>query len=274
MTPTEKGETFRALHQSGCFILPNPWDIGSARVLAALGAPALATTSAGFAFTRGLPDGGHLSRDEMLAHAEEIVAATPLPVSADLENGYADAPDAVAETVRLAAGTGLAGCSIEDTDLTNGGAYEFDLTVERIRAAVDAARGAPHPFTLTARADGVMVGAYDTDEAVRRLQAFEAAGADVLYAPFLPDMAAVARVCTSVSLPVNALCAGRFTRETKDAFAAAGVRRISLGSSLASITQRAIVEATKAMFEAGDFSALQSGMRGSEVAALLESGAP
>lgn len=266
-------DAFAALHAEGCFILPNPWDVGSARVLAALGAKALATTSAGFAFTRGLPDGAQVTRDDMLAHAEDIVAATPLPVSADLENGYGAAPEAVAETIRLAIETGLAGASIEDTDLAQGTSYDRDLAVERVRAAVAAASSA-RSFTLTARADGVMIGAYETEEAIERLKAFEAAGAQVLYAPMLPDMAAIARLCSSVGRPVNALCAGQFTSHDFSSFAEAGVRRISLGSSLSRVTHAAIVDATRAMFGAGDFTPLSRAANGAEIDDLLAAGAP
>ena len=266
-------DSFAALHQEGCFILPNPWDIGSARVLAALGAKALATTSAGFAFTRGLPDGATVTRDDMLAHAEEIVAATPLPVSADLENGYGDAPEAVAETIRRAIEAGLAGASIEDTDFAAGTSYDRAVAIERIQAAAAAAGSAPS-FTLTARADGVMIGAYDTDEAIARLRAFEAAGANVLYAPMLPDMAAVARLCASVERPVNALCAGQFTSRSFDDFAGAGVRRISLGSSLARVTHAAIVGAARAMLGSGDFTPLSGAAKGGEIDDLLAAGAP
>jgi 2-methylisocitrate lyase-like PEP mutase family enzyme len=273
MTQAERCAEFQALHASGCFVIPNPWDIGSARMLAALGAKALATTSGGYAFTLGLPDGVAMTRDQMLAHAADIVGATALPVSADLENGYGTAPEAVAETVCLAAEAGLAGCSIEDIDLPGAGAYDFDLAVERIRAAVGVVRGLGFPFMLTARADGMMTGVYDTDEAIRRLQAFEAAGADVLYAPFPPDMAAQERICASVSRPVNALCAERFTNVSLDEFARAGARRVSVGSTLARVAHRAVHDAAKAMLGSGDFTALAGGLPGSEIEKLLAAGA-
>src|SRR5690554_2156685 len=160
MTPlAARHESFHALHQAGCFVIPNPWDAGSARMMAALGARALATTSAGFAFTLGRPDKGRVTREEALAHAESIVAATDLPVSGDFENGFADEPDRVAETVRLAREAGLSDCSIEDIRMVEGNpAYDFDAAVERIRAGADAARSLPDPFVLCARADGVMTG--------------------------------------------------------------------------------------------------------------------
>ncbi len=174
----DPGPARRALHQKGNpFTLCNAWDNGSAKVLAALGAQALATSSAAHAFTLGHPDGA-ITRDLALSHAADIVAATPLPVSGDFENGFGDDPETCAETVRMACEAGLAGISIEDTMLPGDGAYEFDLAVERIRAASDAARALPRDFVLVARADGIMQGSYDLDEALRRLVAFEAAGAD------------------------------------------------------------------------------------------------
>jgi len=275
MTPlAARHENFHALHQSGCFVIPNPWDVGSARIMAALGAKALATTSAGFAFTLGRPDMGHVSRDEALAHAETIIAATPLPVTGDFENGFADDPDGVAETIRLAAEIGLSGCSIEDTMMVDGNpAYEFDLAVERVRAAAAAARALGRPFVFCARADGVMNGAYDTGEAIRRIKAFEAAGADLLYVPMPPDMASLKRIVDSVSRPVNGLAAGRFANFSKDEFAAAGLRRISVGSAVARATHKVIVDATTAMLDNGDFSPLLAVTPGSETDALLLKGA-
>ncbi|TMV79561.1 isocitrate lyase/phosphoenolpyruvate mutase family protein, partial [Thioclava sp. BHET1] len=178
----DPGADFRALHRPGQpFILVNVWDAGSARMMAALGAQALATSSAAQAFTLGRPDGGTITRDEALAHAEMLVAATPLPVSGDLENGFGAAPETCAETVRLAAEVGLAGISIEDTALPGDAPYEFDLAVERMRAAAAAARALPRDFMLIARADGVMLGHYGLEEALRRIRAFDAAGADGLY---------------------------------------------------------------------------------------------
>jgi len=273
-----KAELFRALHRPGApFIIPNPWDAGSARMLAALGAQALATTSAGFAFTLGRPDMGQVSRDETLAHCRAIVAATPLPVSADLENGFGEAPEVVAETVRLAAETGLVGCTIEDTALPSSAAYDFDLALERVRAAVSAARDLGFPFMLTARADGFLNGAYDASEAVRRLRAYAAAGADVLYAPLLP-MADLAALCAGVDTPVNALAAGKFVHISLAGFAAAGVARVSIGGSLARLTHAAIRDTARAMlgggdFPGGDFSGLAGGIGAAVVDPLLIAGA-
>lgn len=256
-------EAFHALHQSGCFVIPNPWDAGSARMMAALGAKALATTSAGFAFTLGRPDMGTVTRDEALAHAEAIVAATPLPVSGDFENGFADAPDDVAETIRLAAEAGLSGCSVEDTMMIDGNpAYEFGLAVERIRAAASAARSLGRPFVFCARADGVMNGVYDTVEAIRRIRAFEEAGADLLYVPLPPDMDSLKRIVDSVSKPVNALAAGPYVRYSVEEFADLGVRRISTGSAIARATHRVIADTVSAMLDKGDFTPLANGMKG------------
>ena len=273
----DPGPAFRALHRPGDpFILANAWDMGSARLLAALGAQAIGTTSAGFAFTRGLPDGARITRDEALAHAQDLVAATALPVSADLENGYADDPDGVAQTVRLAEEAGLAGLSIEDTALPSEGAYPFDLAVERVRAAASAARALRRDMVLVARADGVMTGAYDLAEGLRRLRAFEAAGADCLYLPLPATLDEVALICRSVSRPVNALAAGPFARHSRADFARAGVARISLGSALARATHRVIVEAAQAMFGQGSFVPLASGAPqggGATIDELLRQGA-
>lgn len=271
---TDPGAAFRALHRPGDpFVLMNAWDAGSARLLAALGAEAIGTTSAGFAFTRGLPDGGRITRDEALAHAEALVAATPLPVSGDLENGYGEAPEHVGETIRLAAEVGLAGASIEDTDLPGSGAYWFQLALDRVRAAVAAARALPRDFVLVARADGLLTGAYDLVEAMRRAEAFAEAGADCVYVPLLPDLAAVRRLCASVRVPVNVLPAGPLARTTRAAIAEAGAARISLGSSLARVAHRAVIDAGRAILERGDFSPLAAAASGGEVDALLARGA-
>ncbi len=183
-----KAEVFQALHVPGSpFVIPNTWDRGSARMLAGLGAKALATTSSGYAFTLGLPDGGHVSRDAMLAHCADIVASTDLPVSADLENCYGEAPDVVAETVRLAAEAGLAGCSVEDTALPGNRAYDFDLSVERVEAAVAAARALGFPFMLTARADGVLTGAYDPAEGAQAARCLRRGGSGCPIRASSPD---------------------------------------------------------------------------------------
>src|SRR3989338_6122410 len=199
----ERHKSFHALHQTGCFVIPNPWDMGSARMMAASGAVALATSSAAFAFTLGRPDMGRVMREKALRHAEDMVRATPLPVSGDFENGFADEPDGVAETIRLAAEVGLSGCSIEDTIMVDSNpAYDFEVAVERIKAAVDAARSLSQPFILCARAHGVMNGVYDLDEGIRRIQAFERAGADLVYIPVPPGPEELKRVVASVKAPV------------------------------------------------------------------------
>ncbi len=270
----ERHQRFHALHQKGCFVIPNPWDMGSARMMAASGAKALATTSAGFAFTLGRPDMGRISRQEALSHAEQIVSATDLPVSGDFENGFADAPEDVAETIRLAAEVGLSGCSIEDTQMVEGNpAYEFEAAVERIGAAVDAARSLKHPFILCARADGVMNGAYDLDEAIRRIRAFEAAGADLLYVPVPPGREELARVIAAVNTPVNALAAGPLTQLSVSDFAAMGVRRISVGSMIARVTHAAIASQMQAIMAEGSFKGFSQAASGSVINKMLSDGA-
>jgi 2-methylisocitrate lyase-like PEP mutase family enzyme len=274
MRLAERHERFADLHRQGCFVIPNPWDAGSARMMAALGAVALATSSAAHAFTLGRADMGGVSRDEALAHAEDIVAATGLPVSGDFENGFGDGPEVVAETVRLAAEAGLSGCSVEDTTAAGGmSAYGFDEAVERVRAGVAAARGLGRPFVFCARADGVMNGVYDLDEGIRRLRAFEVAGADLLYLPVPPGRAELARVLASVSAPVNALAAGPLRDLGVADMVAMGVRRISTGSQIARVTHAAIREAVGAMLGEGSFAPLMHAASGDEIDALLRRGA-
>ncbi|MGR3292117.1 MAG: isocitrate lyase/PEP mutase family protein [Paracoccaceae bacterium] len=224
------GARFRALHRPGKpFILANAWDAGSAKLLAALGAEAIGTSSAAHAFTLGRTD-GNISRDDALSHAADLVAAVSVPVSGDFENGFGDDPDVVAETVRLAAEVGLAGISIEDTALPGETPYDFDLAVERIRAAAAAAKALSGDFVLVARTDGILTGQYDIEEALKRLAAFDAAGADCLYAPLPKTTADLERICQSTDKPVNALAAGpTYTALRRTDFAALGVARISLG---------------------------------------------
>lgn len=265
-----KAKAFRALHIPGePFILANAWDMGSARMLASLGAKAIATSSAAHAFTLGVPDMGNVSREQAIAHAKELAAAVDLPVSGDFENGYGHDVDSVVATIRASLDAGLAGCCIEDTRIPSRDSYEFHVAVERIEAAVETLRTSQQEFVLTARADGVMLGNYNTEEAIRRLKAFEAAGADVLYAPLLPTIDDLARLCSAVDAPVNALCAGPFTRYSVADFAKAGVARISLGSSLARVTHRAILDCATAMFAEGDLSLLGNGVSGGEIDRLL-----
>ncbi|KMW56655.1 hypothetical protein AIOL_001609 [Candidatus Rhodobacter oscarellae] len=265
------GATFRALHVPGKpFILANAWDIGSAKMLAGLGAEAIATSSAAHAFTLGRPDGGTVTRDEALAHAQDLVAAVDVPVSGDFENGFGDAPETCAETVRLSAEIGLAGISIEDADFERKGLYAFEFAVERIRAAASAARALPGDFVLVARADGIINKQYGMEEALKRIQAFDEAGADCLYVPLPPGMQSLKNVVRATEKPVNALAAGQFSKFSREEFAAAGVARISLGSALARVTHRVIHDIAGAMFEAGDFSALGAGIRGDVVDKLLD----
>jgi 2-methylisocitrate lyase-like PEP mutase family enzyme len=217
---------------------------------------------------------GGVSRDEALRHAEMMVGATALPVSGDFENGVGDAPDVVAETVRLAAEVGLSGISVEDTQMVAGNlAYGFDLAVERVRAGAAAARALGRPFVFCARADGVMNGVYDLGEGIRRLQAFEAAGADLLYLPVPPGRAELARVLDSVKAPVNALAAGALKALSVQELAGMGVRRISTGSQVARLTHAAIRDSVTAMLGVGSFAPLAQAASGDEIDALLTRGA-
>lgn len=227
----DKASLFRDLHhRDRAFVIPNPWDLGTVRLLADAGFEALATTSAGYAFSIGKADGA-VGRDAMMQHVAQLTAATTLPVSGDLENGYGDAPETVAETVRLAAVNGLVGCSIEDTtNVADAPIYPFEQAVERVRAAAEAAHAMSIPFTLTARAENFLHGRPDLADTIRRLQAFQEAGADVLYAPGLPDLDAVATVVKSVDRPVNVLAGN--PAFTVDALSKIGVKRISTGSLL------------------------------------------
>lgn len=273
MTLTARHRAFHDLHQAGCFVIPNPWDRGSARMMAALGARALATSSAAHAFTLGRPDMGGVTRDEALTHAQDLIAATPLPVSGDFENGFGDSPEDVAETVRLSGEVGLSGISVEDTRMVPGNpAYAFDLAVERIRAGAAAARALNRPFIFCARADGVMNGVYDLAEGIRRLQAFEAAGADLLYLPVPPGRAELAQVLASVRKPVNALAAGPLKQLTVAKLATMGVRRISTGSQIARLAHAAIRDATVAMLDQGSFAPLMGTASGDDIDALLLKG--
>jgi len=250
----EKAVRFRALHEGpGVFVIPNPWDVSSARVLAGLGFHALATSSAASAAALGRRDGG-LTREEALARARLIVDATDLPVSADLEEGFGDAPEVVAETIRLAAGAGLVGCTIEDaTRNQDRPLYDFGLAVERIAAAAQAAHALPFPFVLTARAHNLLYPPASLDDTMSRLQAFEKAGADVLFAPGLPDLAAVRAVCAAVSKPVNFMVGIKGKSFSVSELAAAGVRRISLATSLYRAAMTGFLDAANEVMDNGKF---------------------
>ncbi|WP_026481035.1 oxaloacetate decarboxylase [Ahrensia sp. 13_GOM-1096m] len=274
-TLAQRHADFHDLHQSGCFVIPNPWDIGSAKLMAANGAKALATTSAGLAFTLGVPDMGRITRDQALSHAEDLIRNTNLPISGDLENGFGHSPEDVAETIRLAGEAGLSGCSIEDTYLDGEiKTYTLEEATDRIAAGANAARALGRPFVFCARADGIMNGTYDTDEAIKRLQAFEKAGADLLYAPLPPSMDALAKIVRSVNTPINALAAGPFRQYNVQDFAKIGVRRISVGSALARVTHHHIVQATAMMCNEGDFSGLNNAASGDAIDAMLERATP
>ena len=252
MSQAERAETFRALHAGEPFVIPNPWDAGSARVLQALGFKALASTSSGFAFTLGRRD-GDVTLDEVAEHAAALAEATPLPVSVDLENGYGREPESAATAVRRIAEAGAVGGSIEDWD-ADSGIYEPTLAVERVSAAVEAAAELPFPFILTARAENHIRGVLDLDDTIARLQAFEAAGADVLYAPGLRTADEVRAVCEAVSRPVNVLARPNLTMAE---LSEAGAQRISVGGALTWTAVHAFVSAARAIAERGDFSGLR-----------------
>jgi 2-methylisocitrate lyase-like PEP mutase family enzyme len=256
-TQAEKGERFRALHaRPGAFVIPNPWDAGTARILTSLGFEALTTTSAGLAFTLGRRDGaGVVSREEALANAKAIVEATDLPVAADLENGYGHSPRAAAETIRLAAEVaGLVGGSIEDaTGDPRRPVYDFQHAVERVAAAAAAARALPFPFVLVGRAENFVQGRPDLDDTIRRLQAFETAGVDALFAPGLTRAEDIRTVCAAVSKPVNVVMGLRSASFSVTDLAALGVRRISVGSALSRAALGAFIQAAREIKERGTF---------------------
>lgn len=255
-TQADKAKTFQALHaRAGAFVIPNPWDAGTARILTRLGFAALTTTSAGLAFVLGRRDGdGSVTRDEALANAKAIVDATDLPVAADLENGYGDAPEAAAETIRFAAQAGLVGASIEDaTGDPHRPIYELAHAVERVAAAAEAAHALPFPFMFVARAENFLHGKPDLNDTIRRLQAFEGAGADVLYAPGLIKADHIRAVCASVKKPVNVIMGLRGAAFSVSDLTALGVKRISVGSALSRAALGAFVRASREIHEQGTF---------------------
>ena len=266
----EKASRFLALHRrSAAFILPNPWDVASARILEGMGFEAVATSSAASACAMGRRD-GQLSRDEALAHARSIVDATSVPVSADLENGFGDAPNTVAQTIRLAAEAGLVGCTIEDTTgHPDRPLYDFSLAVERIAAAAEAAHALSFPFMLTARAHTLMFPNGTLAETIRRLQAFEKAGADVLFAPGLPDLDAVRSVCASVSKPFNFMVGIKGKSFSVAELEAAGVRRISLATSLYRAAMTGFLNAVAEIKNSGNFQFLDQSVTTTELLSLM-----
>jgi len=254
VTQTDKFRLFKALHERpGAFVIPNPWNAGTARILTALGFEALATTSAGFALSIGrLDSAAELTREEVLRNAQSIVEATHLPVSADLQNGFGSAPETCAETITLAAAVGLVGGSIEDaTGDPENPIFEFQQAVERVAAACEAARSLP--FVLAARAENFLYGRPDLDNTIRRLQAFATAGADVLYAPGLPSLDAIRLVCTSVEKPVNVVMGLNGPVYAVEELQAAGVKRISVGGAFARAALGALIRAAREVKEYGTF---------------------
>jgi 2-methylisocitrate lyase-like PEP mutase family enzyme len=258
-TRHEKGEAFRALHEGDAFVIPNPWDAGSARVLAGLGFQALATTSSGFAFTLGRPD-GHVSLDEVAAHIAVLDAATALPVSADLENGYGPGPEHAARAITRAGEAGAVGGSIEDWDRAEGRLYGREEAAERIAAAAEAARAHDFAFTLTARAENFLHGNPDLDDTIARLRAYEEAGADVLYAPGLREADQIEAICAALPKPVNVLAFAPLGLTVAE-IAEAGARRISVGGGLIWTAANAALEAAERIQRDGDFSGLGSAAR-------------
>ncbi len=266
-----KARQFQQLHQANeAFVLGNPWDAGTARLLSDMGYKALGTTSAGYAYTLGRRD-NTVDRDEMLVNIRAIVEATDLPVSGDLENGYGDAPEAVAETIRLGAEAGLVGASIEDAvPGRDSPVYDIGLATERVAAAVEAARALPYPFTLTARAENFMVGLPDLDDTIRRLQAYQEAGADVLYAPALKERAQIEAIVGSVERPVNVLMGLKGVSLDLAELNAMGVRRVSIGSGFARAAYGAFLEAAREVREHGTFTFADRAIGYHDIAALLD----
>jgi 2-methylisocitrate lyase-like PEP mutase family enzyme len=272
-TQAEKGQAFRALHQRGhAFIIPNPWDVGTARLLAHLGFEALASTSGGYATSMGLRD-YTVGREAMIAHVGALASATNLPVSADLENGFADAPGVVAKTISLAAAAGVVVGSIEDaTGRADAPIYEPALAVERVRAAAESARSLGFPFTLTARAENYLHGRRDLKDTIQRLQAYQEAGADVLYAPGLTSADEIATLVRSVDRPVNVLMGIPGAALSLAALSAMGVRRVSVGSALARTALNAFLRAAREMRNDGTFTFAEEAPSGREIAAMFEAG--
>lgn len=272
-TQQEKAERFRELHERpGTFVIPNPWDAGTARLLADMGFEALASTSAGYAYTLGRAD-YEVDRAQMMRHLAELAAATDLPVSGDLENGYGEAPEAAAATIRLAADAGLVGGSIEDaTNRPEAPLYSIEAATDRVRAAVEAARGLPFPFMLTARAENFMVGVGDLGDTIRRLQAYQEAGADVLYAPALKEREQIATVVREVDRPVNVVMGLKGVDLTLADLTEIGVKRVSIGSGFARAAMGAFLEAAREVREKGTFTFAEKAISYAEIGELLRRG--
>jgi 2-methylisocitrate lyase-like PEP mutase family enzyme len=274
ITQSEKAARFRALHSGGAFVIANPWDAGSARVLESLGFAALATSSGASAGVLGRRD-GQVTRAEALEQARAICAATTVPVSADLEKGFGDAPEQAAETIRMAADVGLVGGSIEDaTGNADRPLFDFGQAVERVAAAAEAAHALPFPFLLTARSENFLRGKADLDDTIKRLQAFEKAGADVLFAPGLPDLVAVRAVCAAVTKPVNFMVGIRGKSFSVADLEAAGVKRISLATSLYRAAVAGLVAAAREVHDRGTFGYLDQALTTPELNGLLGGSAP
>jgi 2-methylisocitrate lyase-like PEP mutase family enzyme len=270
-TQNEKGQAFRALHErKQTFVIPNPWDIGTARILERLGFEALATTSAGYAFSVGRLDGA-VDRIGMMRHLVEISSASDLPVSADLGNGFGDEPETAAETIRLAANAGVVGGSIEDaTGQDANPIYEHELALDRVRAAVEVARALPFPFTLTARAENYLHGRADLKDTINRLQLFQSAGADVLYAPGIVSKEDIAAVVSSVDRPVNVLMGLKGASLSVEELSKLGVRRISVGSALSRAAYGAFLRAAQEIRRNGTFAFADQAAGGDEISRLLK----
>jgi 2-methylisocitrate lyase-like PEP mutase family enzyme len=270
MTREQKYQAFRTLHErAGAFVIPNPWNAGSAKILNSLGFEALATTSAGYAFSIGQEDStANLTRDGILQNAKEIVEATHLPVSADLQNGFGPSPETCSETIRIASAIGLAGGSIEDaTGHPSVPIYDFQLAVERVEAAAETAQ--THQFLLTARAENFLYNRPNLEDTIRRLQSFADAGADVLYAPGLPSLEAIREVCASVSKPVNVLMGLKGATFSVEELAAAGVKRISVGGAFARAALGAFVRAAREVKEKGTFTFATDAISHAEVSSFM-----
>jgi 2-methylisocitrate lyase-like PEP mutase family enzyme len=272
-TQAERARAFRTLHErQGIFVMPNPWDAGTAKLFASLGFEALATTSFGLANALGRVDGTlAVSREELIANCREIAQAIDLPVNADLENGYADEPKKAAEIIRMAAEAGVVGGSIEDaTGRDDKPIYDFNLAVERVAAAAEIAHSLPFPFTFTARAENFLHGRRDLDDTVRRLQAFAKAGADVLYAPGLRDLATIRQVVAAVTKPLNVVMSAADPDLTTQQLAEAGVKRISVGGTLSRLAYAAVRDAALAMRDQGSYQWVRNAMPSKDLKAILE----